>query len=176
MGKRVGRCLVACRVEVIAVAGLLWIPWCVFGAARLFFKFVHLEQSASTLGGGNDSQPICLPRTRRSPLGSPLRCSLLRIMPSDDQYEQLPSPTSSSPAQASLIFDHTKPTSTTFLAPVAITRETDNSGTRTREGYRGMCSDPLDPGGEVHGCSVGCTLGSSDVLPLVFIVAARANP
>ena len=29
-----------------------------------------------------------------------------------------------------------------------------------------MCSDPLDPGGEVRGCSVGCTLGMLDVLPL----------
>ena len=28
-----------------------------------------------------------------------------------------------------------------------------------------MCSDPLDPGGEVRDCSVGCTLGMSDVLP-----------
>ena len=29
-----------------------------------------------------------------------------------------------------------------------------------------MCSDPLDPGGEVCGCSVGCTLGMSDISPL----------
>ena len=28
-----------------------------------------------------------------------------------------------------------------------------------------MCSDPLDSGGEVRGCSVGCTLGMLDVLP-----------
>ena len=28
-----------------------------------------------------------------------------------------------------------------------------------------MCSDPLDPGGEVRGCSVGCTLVMSDALP-----------
>ena len=28
-----------------------------------------------------------------------------------------------------------------------------------------MCSDPLDPGGEVRDCSVGCTLGMSDVSP-----------
>ena len=27
-----------------------------------------------------------------------------------------------------------------------------------------MCSDPLDPGGKVRGCSVGCKLGMSDVL------------
>ena len=26
-----------------------------------------------------------------------------------------------------------------------------------------MCSEPLDLGGEVRGCSVGCTLGMSDV-------------
>ena len=28
-----------------------------------------------------------------------------------------------------------------------------------------MCSDPFDPGREVRGCSVGCTLGMSDVSP-----------
>ena len=32
-------------------------------------------------------------------------------------------------------------------------------------GCRGMCSDPLDPGGEVRGCSVGCTLAMSDISP-----------
>ena len=26
-----------------------------------------------------------------------------------------------------------------------------------------MCSDPLDPDGEVRGCSVGCTIGMSDI-------------
>ena len=29
-----------------------------------------------------------------------------------------------------------------------------------------MCSDPLDPGGEVRGCSVGGTFSMSDILPL----------
>ena len=36
-----------------------------------------------------------------------------------------------------------------------------------------MCSDPLDPGGEVRGCSVGCTLCMSDISPLR--VAAALN-
>ena len=35
-----------------------------------------------------------------------------------------------------------------------------------------MCSDPVDPGGEVRGCSVGCILGMSDVSPFAFIAAA----
>ena len=35
-----------------------------------------------------------------------------------------------------------------------------------------MCSDTLNPGGEVRGCSVGCILGMSDVSPFVFIAAA----
>ena len=35
-----------------------------------------------------------------------------------------------------------------------------------------MCSDALNPGGEVMGCSVGCILGMSDVSPFVFIAAA----
>ena len=33
------------RLEVVAVAGLLWISWCVFGAAgfRVFFSFFFLR-------------------------------------------------------------------------------------------------------------------------------------
>ena len=34
-----------------------------------------------------------------------------------------------------------------------------------------MCSDTVNPGGEVRGCSVGCLLGMSDVSPFVFIAA-----
>ena len=50
-----GTCFVARCLEVIAVAGLLWISWCVLGAADFFvfsvgmhFKFVEPEPSAST--------------------------------------------------------------------------------------------------------------------------------
>ena len=34
-------CFVVCRLEVVAVAGLLWISWCVLGAAgfRVFHEF-----------------------------------------------------------------------------------------------------------------------------------------
>ena len=35
-----------------------------------------------------------------------------------------------------------------------------------------MCSDTLDPGGEVRGCSVGCILGMPEISPSVFIAAA----
>ena len=36
-----GTCFVARRLEVVAIAGLLWISWCVLGAAgyRFFFVF-----------------------------------------------------------------------------------------------------------------------------------------
>ena len=34
-----GMCLVARRLEVVAVAGLLWISWCVLGSAGFFFFF-----------------------------------------------------------------------------------------------------------------------------------------
>ena len=40
------------------------------------------------------------------------------------------------------------------------------------EGYRGMCSDPVDPGGEVRRCSVGCILGMPQISPFVFIAAS----
>ena len=37
-----GTCFVARRLEVVAVAGLLWISWCVLGAARFrFFVRMH---------------------------------------------------------------------------------------------------------------------------------------
>ena len=38
-----GTCFVARRLEVVAVAGLLWISWCVLGAAgfRFFFLGTH---------------------------------------------------------------------------------------------------------------------------------------
>ena len=35
-----------------------------------------------------------------------------------------------------------------------------------------MCSDLLDPDGDVRGCSVGCTVGVWDIAPLVLIIAA----
>ena len=35
-----------------------------------------------------------------------------------------------------------------------------------------MCSDPVDPGGEVRSCYVGCRIGIWDIAPLVVIVAA----
>ena len=87
-----------------------------------------------------------------------------------DQYS------SSQPDQeASLIFDPTSATSTTFFhasrAPVATARETEDSSRRTHEGYRGMCSDTLDPAGEVLRCYVGCTIGMPEISPFVFIVA-----
>ena len=43
-----GTCFVARRLEVVAVAGLLWISWCVLGGAEFLFNFVDPEQSAST--------------------------------------------------------------------------------------------------------------------------------
>ena len=55
----------------------------------------------------------------------------------------------------------------------AIAREKEHSGRHPQKGCRGMCSDPLDPGGEVRGCSVGCTLGMSDISH--FCVTAASN-
>ena len=43
-----GTCFVASRLEVVAVAGLLWISWCGLGGAGFIFNFVDPEQSAST--------------------------------------------------------------------------------------------------------------------------------
>ena len=35
-----------------------------------------------------------------------------------------------------------------------------------------MCSDTLNPGVEVRGCSVGCILGMPEISPFVFIAAS----
>ena len=35
----VGTCFVARRLEVVAVAGLLWISWCLLGGADFFVFF-----------------------------------------------------------------------------------------------------------------------------------------
>ena len=40
-----GTCFVACRLEVVAVAGLLWISWCVLGAAFFFCSFFFFERT-----------------------------------------------------------------------------------------------------------------------------------
>ena len=37
-----GTCFVARRLDVVAVAGLLWIPWCVLGAAGFFCFFCFI--------------------------------------------------------------------------------------------------------------------------------------
>ena len=76
---------------------------------------------------------------------------------------------------ASLTFDLTSATSTTFqasTAPVVNARETEHTGRRTQEGRRGMCSDTLNPRGDVKICPVGCILGMQDISHLAFIVAA----
>ena len=47
-----GMCLVAHRLEVVAVAGLLWISWCVLGGVGfllfLFFRFFFFERTRPT--------------------------------------------------------------------------------------------------------------------------------
>ena len=67
-------------------------------------------------------------------------------------------------------------TSTTFFqasrAPVAFARAKENSGRHTEERRRGMCSDTLNPGGEVRGCCAGCILGMPEISPFVFIAAS----
>ena len=37
-----GMCLVACRLEVVTVAGLLWISWCVLGGVD-FLSFLFFS-------------------------------------------------------------------------------------------------------------------------------------
>ena len=67
-------------------------------------------------------------------------------------------------------------TSTSFFqasrAPVAFAREKEHSGRHNQEGRRGKCSDALNLGREVRGCSVGCMLGMPEISPFVFTATA----
>ena len=70
-----GTCFFARRLEVVAVAGRMWVSRRVFGGATFFFRAFHefafsnpfvdpvSEQPAWTRRRGSDSQPICPPRT-----------------------------------------------------------------------------------------------------------------
>ena len=58
--------------------------------------------------------------------------------------------------------------------PFANARETEHYSRRTQEGHRGMCSNTLDPGGKVRGCSAGCTIAMSDVS--TFLRVQLAGP
>ena len=42
-----GTCFVARRLEVVAVAGLLWISWCVLGGADFFVFFFSIFVSSN---------------------------------------------------------------------------------------------------------------------------------
>ena len=54
-GRTRGTCFIARRLEVVAVAGLLWVSWCVLGAAGffVFFFFGRTPPAASM-------RPLCL--------------------------------------------------------------------------------------------------------------------
>ena len=45
-----GTCLVARRLEVVAVTGLLWISWCVMGEADFFVFFFSIFFSSNAHG------------------------------------------------------------------------------------------------------------------------------
>ena len=54
-----GTCFVARRLEVVAVAGLLWISWCVLGGADFFrfsFRFSFFERTRAAAS----VRPPCL--------------------------------------------------------------------------------------------------------------------
>ena len=56
-----------CFVEVVAIAGLLWISWCVLGAAgfRGFFVFCFFERTRPAAS----MRPLCLIYLSTSNLG-----------------------------------------------------------------------------------------------------------
>ena len=54
-----GTCLVTHRLEVVADAGLLWISWCVLGAADIFVFFFPIFFFERTLPAAG-MRPPCL--------------------------------------------------------------------------------------------------------------------
>ena len=59
-----GTCFFACRLDVVAVAGLLWISWCVLGGAGyissfLFYYVVARDSRACEVNCLSSSPPEC---------------------------------------------------------------------------------------------------------------------
>ena len=58
-----GTCFIARRLEVVAVAGLLWISWCVLGAQELllllFFVFFSSKNAQDLLQVGGRLATFC---------------------------------------------------------------------------------------------------------------------
>ena len=59
-GRTRGTCFVAVCLEVVAVAGLMWVSWCVFGGAGFFLVFrvttfsnSYAQSSQRRLGEGD---------------------------------------------------------------------------------------------------------------------------
>ena len=86
-----GTCFVARRLEVVAVAGLLWISWCVLGAAGFRvsheFAFSNSQSQSSQRRLGEGSTAVNPPAHRELAPTDPqqvfhLSCSHLRIMES----------------------------------------------------------------------------------------------
>ena len=46
-GLTLGTCFLACCLEVVAVAGLMWVSWCVFGGA-FFFRAFQVTTSSNS--------------------------------------------------------------------------------------------------------------------------------
>ena len=44
-GRTRGTCFITCRLEVVAVAGLLWLSWYAFGGADFFVFFFLFERT-----------------------------------------------------------------------------------------------------------------------------------
>ena len=83
----------------------------------------------------------------------------------------------SSSRPASLIFDPTSECNlnkffSSFESASCICSRERNSGRHTQGGRGGMCSDTLNPGGEVRVCCVGCILGMPEISPFAFIAAS----
>ena len=55
-----------------------------------------------------------------------------------------------------------------------LVRQNTTADERKRDINKDLCSDTLDPDGEVRGCSAGCTIAMSDVCPFVSVQLAGA--
>ena len=76
-----GTCFFTRRLEVVAVAGLMWVSWCVFGGAHFFVLSMSLHfqnrspRAASVEPVKGLRQPANLPKENSRP-PIPTRCTV----------------------------------------------------------------------------------------------------
>ena len=119
-------------------------------------------------------QPANLP-TENSRPPIPTRCTIY-CAPTCESWRRLISKLAHRPTSQSDLRPH-ESNLNHFSSSESTSRHCSRDRALRQTYARGMSRHvfrPLDPGGEVRGCSVSCTIAMSDISPLVFIAALRS--